>query len=58
MVRRKQTDGGENPEPGKKSRRWGKGEGSVYRRNGDGRWVASITLEDGTRKEYYFKTEK
>jgi integrase len=33
------------------------GEGSVYRRS-DGRWVCEITLEDHSRKQYYFKTEK
>lgn len=33
------------------------GEGSVFPRK-DGRWVAEITLEDRTRKQFYFKTEK
>jgi integrase len=33
------------------------GEGSVYQRK-DKRWVCEITLEDHTRKQYYFKTEK
>ncbi len=33
------------------------GEGTVYQRK-DGRWVCEITLEDHTRKQYYFKTEK
>lgn len=33
------------------------GEGSVYQRK-DGRWVCEITLEDHSRKTYYFKTEK
>jgi integrase len=33
------------------------GEGSVYQRR-DGRWVCEITLEDHSRKQYYFKTEK
>ncbi len=33
------------------------GEGSVFSRK-DGRWVAEITLEDRTRKQFYFKTEK
>ena len=58
MVRRKQTDGGENPKPEKKSRRRGKGEGTVFYREDRKQWVAQITLDDGTRKAYYFKTEK
>ncbi|GCE18578.1 tyrosine-type recombinase/integrase [Dictyobacter kobayashii] len=33
------------------------GEGTIYQRN-DGRWVASITLEDGKRKSIYCKTQK
>ncbi len=33
------------------------GEGTVYQRK-DGRWVCEITLEDHSRKAYYFKTEK
>lgn len=33
------------------------GDGSVYQRN-DGRWVCEVTLEDHSRKQYYFKTEK
>jgi integrase len=39
----------------KQSRR--PGEGTVFRRK-DGRWVCEITLEDHSRKQYYFKTEK
>src|SRR4051812_26330572 len=35
----------------------GRGEGSVYPRK-DGRWAASITLEDGRRKTFYGKTRK
>ncbi len=34
----------------------GNGEGSVYRRKGDGKWVASLTLEGGKRKVFYAKT--
>lgn len=33
------------------------GDGTVYQRK-DGRWVCEITLEDHSRKSYYFKTEK
>ncbi len=33
------------------------GENSVYQRK-DGRWVASITLENGKRKSIYCKTQK
>src|SRR5438270_12625120 len=32
-------------------------EGSVFQRN-DGRYVASIRLENGKKKQRYFKTEK
>jgi hypothetical protein len=34
-----------------------KGEGSVYRRK-DGRWAASITLENGQRKTAYCKSKQ
>jgi integrase len=37
--------------------RRGHGEGSIYRRK-DGRWAASITLENHRRKTYYGKTRK
>jgi integrase len=33
------------------------GEGTVYRRD-DGRWVASISLENGKRKSIYCKTQR
>ncbi len=36
----------------------GNGAGSVYRRKSDGKWVGSITLEDGKRKVFYGKTQK
>lgn len=36
--------------------RRGNGEGSIYQRKSTGRWEASITLEDGTRKTFYGKT--
>ncbi len=39
-------------------KRRGKGEGSLYQRKTDQRWVASITLEDGSRKEMYRKTRQ
>src|SRR5258707_12880038 len=35
----------------------GPGEGSIYQRK-DGRWVASITLENRKRKQFYGKTRK
>src|SRR5437763_285806 len=35
----------------------GHGEGSIYQRN-DGRWVASITLENRKRKYFYGKTRR
>lgn len=33
----------------------GNGEGSIYQRKSDGRWVGSITLPNGTRKVFYGK---
>ncbi len=41
----------------KKSRRRGRGEGTVYLRK-DGRWAAEITLEDGKRKTLYARTQE
>lgn len=39
--------------------RRGAGEGSIYRRKGDGRWAGAITTSaDGSRKVYYGKTRK
>ncbi len=35
----------------------GNGEGSVYRRKSDGRWVGSLSLPDGTRKVFYGKKQ-
>ena len=37
--------------------RRGRGDGSIYQRN-DGRWAATISLEDGKRKTFYGKTRK
>src|ERR1700726_3032092 len=36
----------------------GNGEGSVYKRKSDGKWVTSLTLEDGRRKVFYGRTKK
>ncbi|MBO0795193.1 MAG: hypothetical protein J2P36_30220, partial [Ktedonobacteraceae bacterium] len=57
--RREQTqdDQPEKQQRQSKRRRRRPGEGTVYQRK-DGRYVAEITLEDGSRKSYYFKTEK
>ncbi len=38
--------------------RRGNGEGSVYQRKSDGKWVTSITLDDGRRKVLYSKTQQ
>ena len=35
----------------------GNGEGSIYRRKSDGRWVGSLSLPDGTRKVFYGKKQ-
>ena len=36
----------------------GNGAGSIYHRKSDGKWVGSITLENGKRKVLYGKTQK
>jgi len=36
----------------------GNGEGSIYYRNSDGKWVGSVTLGTGKRKVFYDKTRK
>src|SRR5215469_1735574 len=41
----------------KPRRRRTRGEGSVFQRGEDG-WVAQITLDDGTQKQFYAKTQK
>jgi len=41
----------------KKGKR-GNGEGSIYQRKSDGKWVGSLTLENGKRKVFYGKTRK
>lgn len=38
--------------------RRGNGEGSVYQRKSDGKWVTSITLDDGRRKVLYSNTQQ
>ena len=35
-----------------------RGEGSVYQRQSDGRWVASVPLGNGKKKTLYFETRK
>src|SRR3954466_1567988 len=48
------------PDTRKANRAMGKranGEGTVYQRN-DGRWVASISLDNGKRKTIYCKTQQ
>jgi integrase len=40
-----------------KQKQRGHGEGSIYQRK-DGRWVASITLENRKRKYFYGETRK
>ena len=41
-----------------KSRRRVRGEGTVYQRKSDGRWVGSFKTEDGKRKYVYGDTQK
>lgn len=38
-------------------RRSASGDGSIYQRESDGRWVAQVTLPDGSRKYLYGKTQ-
>jgi integrase-like protein len=40
------------------AKRRGNGEGSIYQRESDGRWVASLMLPNGKRKALYGKTRK
>jgi integrase len=40
-----------------KGKRRGRGEGSVYQRKGDKRWVAVLIMEDGKRKPLYGDTQ-
>jgi integrase len=42
----------------RKQKRRAAGEGTVYRRKSDGRWVAELTLEDGRRKPFYGQTQE
>lgn len=49
---------GENKKGHRRNSRRARGEGTVYQRQSDKRWVASIPLENGKRKEYYFKTQR
>src|SRR6266571_8839517 len=36
----------------------GNGEGSIFQRKADKKWVASITLENGKRRVFYGKTKR
>jgi len=36
----------------------GNGEGSIYQRKEDGKWVGSASIENGNRKVFYGKTRK
>src|SRR5262245_29317173 len=40
----------------KNARRRKKGEGSIYQRSSDGRWAATLTKDDGTKKTIYGDT--
>src|SRR5487761_1786948 len=43
---------------GKTMAKRGNGEGSIYQRKSDGKWVGGISLENGKRKVIYGKTRK
>lgn len=51
MVRQKKSDGDVNKQPRKP-----RGEGSVFQRENDGRWVASVPLGNGKKKQEYYDT--
>ena len=36
----------------------GNGEGTIYQRESDGKWCASVSLDSGRRKVLYGKTRK
>jgi len=50
-------DNNDDKGKGKKEKR-ANGEGSVYFRESDSKWVGSITLDNGKRKVFYGKTKK
>jgi integrase len=41
-----------------REKRRGHGEGAIFQRNTDGRWVARVILPDGKRKDMYARTRK
>src|SRR5262245_58388731 len=41
-----------------KSSKRGNGEGAIYQRQSDGRWVGALTLPNGKRKSLYGKTRR
>lgn len=55
MPRNQDNSDSSQMKPKRKHR--GHGEGTIYQRQ-DGRWAASITLENGKRKSFYGKTRK
>ena len=57
MVKTAIATGDPNDDKGKKEKR-ANGEGSVYFRESDKKWVGSITLDNGKRKVFYGKTKK
>jgi integrase len=52
MSRQKKTDN----DGGKKPRKT-RGEGSVFQRESDGRWVASVPIGSGKKKQEYYDTK-
>jgi integrase len=52
MARRKKTDNDEGKKPRKT-----RGEGSVFQRESDGRWVASVPIGNGKKKQEYYDTK-
>jgi len=49
-----------NPQskPVRRGGKRGNGEGTIYQRQSDGRWCASVSLENGLRKVIYGKTRQ
>ena len=57
-MNKKDTSSGDNENGKNKKEKRANGEGSVYFRASDNKWVGSVTLDDGKRKVFYGKTKK
>ncbi len=57
-MNKKDTSSGDNENGKNKKEKRANGEGSVYFRASDNKWVGSVTLDNGKRKVFYGKTKK